>query len=103
MHIAAGTPPVREAGFGAYTWNELVFDHPAQKEWDRAVFANAELSLERRFGHFQLRWFAGAAAISNPGGGVCVGENVDHCEDDHQGDGNVFPYTGLALGWGWDL
>jgi hypothetical protein len=88
---------------GAYEWTELVFDDAASKRWDRALWADAEVSLEKRFwGDYQVRWFAGLGRILNGDDAVCV-ENVEHCRNDHAHDGLQLPYVGVSLGWGWDF
>jgi hypothetical protein len=91
------------ASLGRHVWQELVWDNPAQKRWDVAVWGNVELSAERRFDEYQVRWFAGAGAILNRSDGKCVGDTVDHCERYHEHDGFAGPYVGVALGWGWDI
>jgi len=88
------------ASEGRYTWNELTFDEPAKKSWDRAYWLNGELGFERRMADGTSAWttrvFAGVGKVLNDQDFTC---NDEHCMVDHQGDGASQKYVGMSIGY----
>ncbi len=90
---------------GPYEWVEpFIFDDPARKHWDLALWANGEVSVEvgSRVG-LHVRGFAGVGNILNRQDGVCVGDTAGHCSAAHSGDGYILPFVGVALAYGFPV
>ena len=90
---------------GPYEWVEpFIFDDPARKHWDLAVWGNGDVGVEvgSRVG-LHVRGFAGVGTILNRQAGVCVGDTAAHCLGAHSGDGYILPFIGVAIAYGFPV
>jgi len=87
------------ASAGPYEWVEpFIFDDPARKHWDIAVWVNGEIGLELGSPTgLRLRPFVGIGSILNRQAGACVGDTIAHCKGAHSGDGFNLPFVGVAV------